>query len=306
MSLLSLIAALIIEQFRPLAYRRWIAEPVGALADFVEDQLNAGKVQQGAIAWASVALGITLLVGVLYYVLFAVSPLAAFALNVLVLYLTMGFRQFSHHFTEIHLALRMGEIDRARSLLAEWRGVNKELWSSSDIARLAIERSLLASHRHVFAIVLWFVLLPGPCGAALYRVSSVLAQRWADKTSEREPFGIFAQRAFDFLDWLPQRATATAFAIVGNFEDAVHCWRTQAADWTERGAGIVLAAGAGALGVRLGMPFVENGEVEDRADIGVGADADVDFMQSAVGLVWRALVLWLLVLFMLSLASLVG
>lgn len=306
MSLFSLIAALVIEQFRPLSYRKWIAEPVGALADYTEEHLNAGKVQQGALAWCVLALGATFLTGGLYYALDALNPLAAFAFNVLVLYLTMGFRQFSHHFTEIHLALRMGEIDRARTLLAEWRGVGKELWSSSDIARLAIERSLLASHRHVFAIVLWFVLLPGPCGAVLYRISAVLAERWSGMTDAREPFGIFAQRAFAFLDWLPQRATATAFAIVGNFEDAIHCWRTQAADWTDRNAGIVLAAGAGALGVRLGMPFVENGEVEDRADIGVGAEADVDFMQSAVGLVWRALVLWLLVLFMLSLASLVG
>jgi adenosylcobinamide-phosphate synthase len=306
MSLLSLIAALVIEQFRPLDYRRWIAEPVGAVADFAEEQLNAGQAQHGAIAWVLTVGGSVMAIGALYYLLLAINPLAALAVNVIVLYLTMGFRQFSHHFTEIHLALRMGEIDRARTLLAAWRGVSKELWSSSDIARLAIERSLLASHRHVFAIVLWFVLLPGPCGAVLYRMSALLAERWSDKVSEREPFGIFAQRAFALIDWLPQRVTATAFAIVGNFEDAVHCWRTQAADWNERGAGIVLAAGAGALGVRLGMPFVENGEVEDRTDIGVGADADVDFMQSAVGLVWRALVLWLLVLLMLSLASLVG
>ena len=34
--------------------------------------------------------------------------------------------------------------------------------------------------------------------------------------------------------------------------------------------------------------------------------AQVDFMQSAVGLVWRATVLWMLLLFLLEFASLVG
>jgi pantoate kinase len=66
------------------------------------------------------------------------------------------------------------------------------------------------------------------------------------------------------------------------------------------------ASGAGALGVRLGMPVVEAGEIADRAEMGTGDEADVDFMQSAVGLVWRALLLWLLLLLLLGFASLVG
>jgi cobalamin biosynthesis protein CobD/CbiB len=102
------------------------------------------------------------------------------------------------------------------------------------------------------------------------------------------------------------RLTAAAFAIVGDFEDAVYCWRTQADQWPGDGLAIVLASGAGALGVRLGMPVLDAGEITERAEIGTGEEADVDFMESAVGLVWRALVLWLLLLLLLGLASLVG
>jgi len=94
--------------------------------------------------------------------------------------------------------------------------------------------------------------------------------------------------------------------VVGDFEDAAYCWRTQAAQWPDRDLGIVLAAGAGALGVQLGRPVVEGVEISDRAELGLGDPADVDFMQSAVGLVWRATVVWLLLLFLLGLASLVG
>lgn len=306
MSLLSLIAALVIEQFRPLDYGRWVAAPVRAAAELCERSVNAGGFRHGALGWGIVAGGAVALSGGIYWLLDAFSPLLAFAWNVLALYLTMGFRQFSHHYTEIHLALRMGELDRARAMLAEWHGVPKEMWSSGEIARRSIAHALLASHRHVFGVLLWFVLLPGPCGAVLYRVSALLAECWADKTTAREPFGLFAKQAYEFIDWLPQRVTATGFAIVGDFEDAVQCWRTQAAAWTDHGAGIVLAAGAGALGVRLNAAGAAGPEASESQALCPGAEADVDFMQSAVGLVWRALVLWLLLLFMLGLASLVG
>jgi cobalamin biosynthesis protein CobD/CbiB len=68
----------------------------------------------------------------------------------------------------------------------------------------------------------------------------------------------------------------------------------------------VLAGGAGALGVRLDMPVVEGVEISDRGELGLGDPADVDAMQSGVGLVWRATLLWMLLLFLLGLASLAG
>ena len=99
------------------------------------------------------------------------------------------------------------------------------------------------------------------------------------------------------------RLTAATFAIVGNFEDAIYCWRTQAAGWPDPEGGIILASGAGALGVRLGMPVGQFDVSVERPELGIGDMADVDFMQSAVGLVWRALVFWLILLLLLSLAS---
>lgn len=303
MSLLSLIAVLLIEQVRPLNAQRWVREPLARLAAWTEARFNAGEERHGAIAWGVFVFAL-LLVGVgVYWLLASVNIVLAWAWNVAVLYLTMGFRQVSHYFTDIHLALRMGEIERARDLLAEWRGRGASRLSSSEVARLAIEEGLVAAHRNVFAVLFWFVVLPGPSGAILYRAAEQLRQVWRDD----EPFGRFAARAFRFLDWLPQRITATCFAIVGDFEDAVYCWRTQAAQWANEGVGIILASGAGALGVRLGMPLTADGdEPAERPDLGLGEEADVDFMQSTVGLVWRALVLWLLALLLLGVASWMG
>jgi len=307
MSLFSLIAVFLIEQLQPLSYRRVVVAPLSAWADFIESRFNAGEYRHGVIAWCLAVLLPVGMVAVLYGLLYSLNPLLAWALNVVVLYLTMGFRQFSHHYTEIQLALRQGDLTQARALLGEWLGRSVSDLGSEDIARLSIEQALLASHRHVFAVLLWFVLLPGPCGAVLYRMSAVIAERWHNRNvTEHNLFFAFSRQVFGIIDWLPLRATAAVFAIVGDFEDAVYCWRTQADQWPERDQGIVLASGAGALGVQLGMPVLDDGLVTDRAALGTGDPADVDFMQSAVGLVWRATVMWIVLLFLLGLASLAG
>lgn len=307
MSLLSLIAVFLIEQLKPLSYRRLVVDPLAAWADFIESRCNAGEYRHGVIAWCLAVLLPVGLLALIYAFLYSLSPFLAFALNVVALYLTMGFRQFSHHYTEIQLSLRQADLPRARQLLGEWLGRSVDTLGSEDIARLAIEQALIASHRHVFAVLLWFVLLPGPCGAVLYRLSAVISERWNNcNVAEDNGFCAFSRHIFGMIDWLPLRATASAFAVVGDFEDAVYCWRTQAGFWPDRELGIVLASGAGALGVQLGMPVLDGGELTDRAALGLGDAADADFMQSAVGLVWRATVLWILLLFLLGLASLVG
>jgi adenosylcobinamide-phosphate synthase len=123
-------------------------------------------------------------------------------------------------------------------------------------------------------------------------------------------FADFAKQAFVWLDWLPLRITASAFAVVGDFEDAVHCWRTQANRWPQGSSGILLASGAGAIGVRLGLPVHDElsgmGDLDDRPELGLGEEADPDFMQSTVGLVWRSLVLGLAVLALVWISSWVG
>lgn len=310
MTLLSLLCVLVLEQFRALPAAQLRAAQT-AYAHFLERRFNGGEYRHGLIAWIVGVAVPTLLVLVLHLVLSQVHPVLAFAFDVLVLYFLLGFRQFSHYFTDIQLALRMGELERARHLLAEWRGQGAERLCSADIARLAIEQGILSSHRHVFAPLFWFLVL-GPAGAVLYRFAMVAAEYWPRTGGplDRHPsFGEFARRAFEVLDWLPARMTAATFAIVGDFEDAVYCWRTQASQWADAASGILLSSGAGALGIRLGLPLPEAGElggIVARPELGLGDDADVDHLQSAIGLVWRALVVCLLLLALLTVASWVG
>src|SRR6267142_6492198 len=288
MGVIAIIAALLIEQWRPLGDRKSVNAALGAWAGWLEQSFNGGERRHGIVGWLVAVVPAAVAGAALHAVLYALHPLLALALNIAALYVTLGFRQFSHHFTAIQLAIKSGEIERARILLDEWRGASGVVRTREEVIRLAIEEALLASHRHVFGVLLWYVLLPGPSGAILYRLAAFLAARWQGLGS----FGRFAQQAFYVLDWPAVRLTAAAFAVVGDFEDAIYCWRTQAAAWPDPQLGIVLAAGAGALGVKLGMPLTEVEGLQPRPELGLGESADAAFLDSTVGLLWRALVLW--------------
>jgi cobalamin biosynthesis protein CobD/CbiB len=300
MSVLAIIAALVIEQWRPLGDRKLVHHALAGWASWIEQSFNGGERRHGVIAWLVAVLPAVAAAIVLHYLLRAASPVLALLFNIAVLYLTLGFRQFSHYFTDIQLAVKSGDIERARALLDGWRGASGVVRAREEVIRLAIEEALLASHRHVFGVLLWYLLLPGPSGAILYRLAAYLAWRWKDLGS----FGQFAQRAFQVLEWPAVRLTAAAFAVVGDFEDAVYCWRTQARSWADPNAGIVLAAGAGAMGVRLGMPVQEVDGMQPRPELGVGEPAEGPFLDSTVGMLWRAVVVWVFVLMLVTVARL--
>jgi len=300
MSVLAIIAALVIEQWRPLGERKGVQAALAAWGGWLEQAFNGGERRHGLVAWLVATLPAVLIVAAVHLFLNGISVALALAFNVAVLYLTLGFRKFSHYFTDIQLAVKSGDIDRARALLESWRGASGVMYTREEVMRLAIEEALIASHRHVFGVLLWYLLLPGPSGAVLYRLAAYLGRRWKDKGA----FGHFARSAFRVLEWPAVRLTAAAFAIVGDFEDAVYCWRTQSASWPDAEAGIVLAAGAGAMGVRLGMAVQEVEGVEPRPDLGVGEPAEAPFLDSTVGLLWRAVVLWIVVLGLIVIARL--
>ena len=307
MSFLSILFTLLIEQVRPLtprnAFHRWYVRYINSLGN----HFNAGERDQGMAAWLLAVLPWVLVSVAIHYFLLDISIAAAWVWNVAVLYITMGFRQFSHAFTEIVEALRAGDLDRARVLLTDWRGESAAEFNGTELAKVAIEQGLIDSHRHVFGVIFWFVILPGPSGALLYRLAGMLEQKWGSRTSQDYgDFGKFAQRIFHYIDWIPVRLTAMSFAIAGDFEDAVYCWRSQATTWMDAEQGVVLASGAGALGVRLGETLHQHGMVSFRPELGLGDDADVNTMTSAVGMIWRALVMWMFILALITVARWVG
>ncbi len=306
MSFFSLVAALLLEHFRPLPQRVQLNAIIARYGNFLERHFNAGRYRYGLLAWSLAVLPALFGVALAFALLDRASPVLGFAFNVLVLYLTLTLGPLVSNAGQIAQALREGRLDAARTKVGQADGIPVDNLSANAVARLAIERLFCQVHRQVFGVMFWFVLL-GAGGALAYRVAQILQQKWgALDHAEYGRFGQFADDAFGVIDWLPLRLAAVSFAVVGDFEDAIRCWQEQAVNWVQRAQGIILASGAGALGVRLGEPIEVNGELRYRAPLGLGDEADADYIDSAVSLVWRAVALWLGVLLLLTLARWAG
>ncbi len=313
MTFLSILCALLIEQLKPLRADNLIYAEIKALAMRMEGWFNAGDAANGRMGWLLLMGGLMIPTAAIYWTFMSLGwVFVAFAWNVLIVYLTLGFRHYSHYFTSIQLALSAGNEAAARTLLAEWTRLDTVGMDASEIARIAVEKSLVTTHRNVFGVFFWFLMPLGPAGAVMYRVSEYLARAWNEPDHMRnEAFGQFAARAFYWIDWLPVRLTAVAFAVVGNFEDAIYAWRNFAHRWSDEARGIILSAGGGAMGVRLGTPNENASKVlppdaaivdstDSEIEIMPGEEPNARALQSTVGLVWRALLLWMLLLLLLS------
>ena len=143
----------------------------------------------------------------------------------------------------------------------------------------------------VVAPLFWFALI-GPFGSVLQRLASVLDLSWDHRTERFAEFGWAAARLDDVVGWIPARLTAVSFAIMGSFEDAVHCWRYQVGLWSESKSGPLLASGFGALQMQsCDRPAGREGSEHKVAVTTVVAHAG--HVQRAVALVWSVLLFWL-------------
>src|SRR4051812_37557143 len=95
---IAIIAALVMEQWRPLSDRHAVTAALGGWAHWLEQSFNGGERRHGIVAWTVAVLPPVALTLVAHAALYRVHPLLAFVFNIAVLYLTLGFRQFSHHF----------------------------------------------------------------------------------------------------------------------------------------------------------------------------------------------------------------
>jgi adenosylcobinamide-phosphate synthase len=329
MSFFAVLFALLIEQLKPLPRGNVIHDTLTAWMRWTGRNFDAGRDHHAWVVWGITAIFPALVAAAVFLLLDHATWLLGLAWNVAVLYLTLGFRQFSHYYTDIRDALERGDEAEARRLLAQWRHLDASELPRTELLRHVIEHSLLAAHRHVFGVFFWFVLLAtfglGPAGAVLYRMAEFASRYWAYKSRAvgapiNDRLMELSQRLFGLLDFVPARLTAFGFAVVGNFEEAVTCWRRDAALWKHANEGIILAAAAGAVGVQLGGSAAP-GVTPDRSktfDSGAGPETTgaegstpgmapvAGHLRSIVGLVWRSVVLWMLLLALLTLANLIG
>ncbi len=306
MSFVAILFALLLEQARPLPQLNPVHNSARNWVRWVIRNFDAGQSLHGWLAWG-LAVGVP---GVLVFVVhwslvWSLGWVAAVVWNIAILYSTLGFRQFSHHYTEIRDALSVGNEVLARQRLARWMRIDASELPRSEIVRHVIEYSVLSAHRHVFGVFAWYSLLAalgmGPVGAVVYRMGEYVDRyvRRPTKPSNTPVSDALqgkARSAWMAMDWVPARITALGFAFVGSFEEAVDSWRQHEAHFPGDNDGVILAATAGAVNVKLGP----------QEHLGSGQSPQPAHLRAVVGLLWRSVVMWMVFLALLSLARLLG
>ncbi|MEW6165853.1 MAG: adenosylcobinamide-phosphate synthase CbiB [Pseudomonadota bacterium] len=270
--------------------RRW--HPLvgfGRLADAAERALRAGTPGhplgnrlRGLAAWLLLVLPFVALAAWFAHPVF----------DALLLWLALGGRSLGEHARAIAAPLAAGDLPGARQAVGMIVSRDTTQLDETGVATAAVESVLENGNDAVFGALFWFCVAGG-AGAVLFRLANTLDAMWGYKDARRVHFGWAAARLDDLLNFVPARLTALTYALLGSTQNALACWRAQAAAWSSPNAGPVMAAGAGALKVSLGGTARYHGQDEARPLLGTDLPPGAADIGRAVALVERGQWLWL-------------
>ncbi|MES1939896.1 adenosylcobinamide-phosphate synthase [Salinisphaera sp. T5B8] len=155
--------------------------------------------------------------------------------------------------------------------------------------RTVVGAVLVQGHERILGVLLWF-FVAGPAGALFYRsvreLPALAARGSASRAMQRT-----AEYVHGLAAWIPARLTVLVYALVGATRSAISAWpsaratthASASASWR-----LLAAVGRGALGLA-------GAKAETR--YGRGLD---DTLLEALGLIWRALLVMLAILALLT------
>ena len=184
--------------------------------------------------------------------------------------------------------LASDDLDGARRLLPSLCGRDPALLDAAGLTRATVESIAENTSDAQVAPLLWAVAggVPGVLG---YRAINTLDAMIGNRSPRYARFGWAAARLDDAANYVAARLTAAlvvlcAPVVGGSPSGAVRAWRRDAARHPSPNAGVVEAAFAGALGVRLGGPTQYQYELQIRPTLGEGMPPSVADLRRAVRL----------------------
>ena len=256
----------------------------GYVANKIESQFNNKRIQSGVFAWFLLIIPLVLATWFL-------SSLLGWWFELLIGYLALGAKSLWQHAKQIQEALEAKDIELARERVGWIVSRDTSELNEEEISKAAVESLLENGSDAIFATLFWFAI-GGATGVLLYRLSNTLDAMWGYRNNRYLYFGRFSARIDDILNWIPARLTALSYCIFGDFKTAWHCWHTQGAKWYSPNAGPVMAAGAGALGLKLGGDAVYHGKLKPRLELGGGRSPKPKDISRAWNMIKNAMIFW--------------
>lgn len=226
-------------------------------------------------------------------------PVLGVFFSIVVLYFCIAPRSLREHAERVARALQNHDLAAARGAVSLMVSRDTTQLNEQGVAKAAVESVLENGNDAIFAALFWFVIAGLP-GVLVCRLSNTLDAMWGYRNARYQYFGWAAARLDDVLNFIPARLTALSYAALGNTRCALRCWRSQARLWDSPNAGPVMAAGAGALQVKLGGAAIYHGVSEARPLLGCGADVASGDIPRAVALVQGVLWLWMALILLVS------
>lgn len=170
--------------------------------------------------------------------------------------------------------LAAGNIDAARRLLPSLCGRDPSVLDPDGLTRAALESVAENTSDAQVAPLLW-AAVGGVPGVLIYRGANTLDAMIGHPSPRYNRFGWAAARFDDVANYIAARATAVLVAVCapvvgGSPSAALRAWSRDASRHPSPNAGVVEAAFAGALGVRLGGPTQYHHELQIRPTLGGG------------------------------------
>jgi adenosylcobinamide-phosphate synthase len=197
--------------------------------------------------------------------------------------------------------LERGDVEAGRRLLPSLCGRDPARLDGAGLTRAALESIAENTSDAQVAPLLW-AAAGGVPGVLSYRAVNTLDAMIGHRSPRYLRFGWAAARLDDLVNFVAARVTAALVVVCapvvgGSPSGAVRAWRGDAARHPSPNAGVVEAAFAGALGVRLGGPTHYHHELQIRPTLGDGPQPTVPDLRRAVALsravqTGAALVVW--------------
>ncbi|MBU7599708.1 cobalamin biosynthesis protein [Streptomyces sp. P38-E01] len=193
------------------------------------------------------------------------SPAAGAALAAATTWSVLGGASLAREAQTLARCLEDGDLAAARERLPRLCGRDPQSLDSDGIARAVVESVAENTSDAVVGALLWGAVAGVP-GMAAFRAANTLDAMVGHRSPRHLRFGWASARLDDAVGRPGARLTAALATVLGpDHRAALRSWRLDAAGHPSPNAGVVEAAFAGALGVRLGGTLAYGGRVEHRA-----------------------------------------